>query len=129
MSDVGNGDFLIVPDTSVIIDGRITEKLKNGEYKGASLIIPEALVSELEAQANRGKETGFKGLEELKELIEMAKKGEIKIRFSGKRPTLEQVKMASGGEIDAMIRTVALDNNAFFITSDRVQSEVARAKG
>lgn len=129
MSDEGNGDFLIVPDTSVIIDGRITEKLKNGEYKGASLIIPEALVSELEAQANRGKETGFKGLEELKELNEMAKKGEIKIRFSGKRPTLEQVKMASGGEIDAMIRTVALENNAFFITSDRVQSEVARAKG
>lgn len=129
MSDEGNGEFLIVPDTSVIIDGRITEKLKMGEYKGASIIIPEALVSELEAQANRGKETGFKGLEELKELNEMAKKGDIKIRFSGKRPTLEQVKMASGGEIDAMIRTVALENNAFFITSDRVQSEVARAKG
>lgn len=122
-------EFCIVPDTSVIIDGRITAKLKAGEFKSARVIIPEALVSELEAQANRGKETGFKGLEELKELSEMAKTGEITLEFTGKRPSLEQIKLASGGEIDAMIRGIAVENNALFITSDRVQSEVARAKG
>jgi ATPase len=121
--------FCIVPDTSVIIDGRITSRLKAGEFDSARLIIPEALVSELEAQANRGRETGFKGLEELKELSDMAKRGEITLEFTGKRPSLEQIKLASGGEIDAMIRAVAVDNNALFITSDRVQSEVARAKG
>ncbi|MCZ7400788.1 MAG: PINc/VapC family ATPase [Candidatus Methanoperedens sp.] len=121
--------FCIVPDTSVIIDGRITGKLKAGEFESARLIISEALVSELEAQANRGKETGFKGLEELKELSDMAKRGEITLEFTGKRPSLEQIKLASGGEIDAMIRGVAVENNALFITSDRVQSEVARAKG
>jgi len=124
-----NEEFCIVPDTSVIIDGRITAKLKAGEFKEASIIIPEALISELEAQANRGRETGFKGLEELKELSDMAKKGEIKLEFTGKRPSLEQIKLASAGEIDAMIRTVAVENNAIFITSDRVQAEVARAKG
>lgn len=121
--------FCIVPDTSVIIDGRITARLKAGEFESARLIISEALVSELEAQANRGRETGFKGLEELKELSDMAKKGEITLEFTGKRPSLEQIKLASGGEIDAMIRQVAVENNAMFITSDRVQSEVARAKG
>jgi ATPase len=121
--------FCIVPDTSVIIDGRITAKLKAGEFESARLIISEALVSELEAQANRGRETGFKGLEELKELSDMAKRGEITLEFIGKRPSLEQIKLASGGEIDAMIRAVAVENNALFITSDRVQSEVARAKG
>lgn len=124
-----NDGFCIVPDTSVIIDGRITAKLKAGEFKEATVIIPEALVSELEAQANRGKETGFKGLEELKELSDMAKKGEIKLEFTGKRPSLEQIKLASAGEIDSMIRAVAVENNAIFITSDRVQAEVARAKG
>lgn len=122
-------DFCIVPDTSVIIDGRITAKLKAGEFKDASVIIPEALVSELEAQANRGKETGFKGLLELKELSDMSKKGEIKLKFTGKRPSLEQIKLASTGEIDSIIRAVAVDNNALFITSDRVQAEVGRAKG
>ncbi len=122
-------DFCIVPDTSVVIDGRITAKLKAGEYKNATVIIPEAVVSELEAQANRGKEIGFKGLEELKELSEMAKRGEIKLDFTGKRPTLEQMKLASSGEIDSMIRAVAVEKNAIFMTSDKVQSEVARAKG
>jgi ATPase len=122
-------EFLIVPDTSVIIDGRITSKLKAGEYKLATVIIAEALIAELEAQANRGKEIGFKGLEELKELSEMAKKEEIKIKFTGKRPSLEQIKLASSGEIDSMIRAVAVENNAIFITSDKVQAEVARAKG
>ncbi|CAG0993650.1 hypothetical protein METP2_02770 [Methanosarcinales archaeon] len=122
-------EFCIVPDTSVIIDGRITAKLKAGEFKSARVIIAEALMSELEAQANRGKEMGFKGLEELKELSDMAKRGEITLEFTGKRPSLEQIKLASGGEIDAMIRSIAVENNALFITSDRVQSEVARAKG
>ncbi|HMB44277.1 MAG TPA: PINc/VapC family ATPase [Candidatus Methanoperedens sp.] len=122
-------EFCIVPDTSVIIDGRITARLKAGEFKSARVIVPEALVSELEAQANRGKEMGFKGLEELKELSDMAKRGAITLEFTGKRPSLEQIKLASGGEIDAMIRGIAVENNALFITSDRVQSEVARAKG
>jgi len=122
-------DVSIVPDTSVIVDGRITAKLKAGEFKEATVIIPEALVSELEAQANRGRETGFKGLEELKELSEMANKGEIKLEFTGKRPSLEQIKLAPAGEIDAMIREIAIKNNALFVTSDRVQADVARAKG
>ncbi|PWB55578.1 MAG: ATPase [Candidatus Methanoperedenaceae archaeon] len=122
-------EFCIVPDTSVIIDGRITARLKAGDFKSARVIIPEALMSELEAQANRGKEMGFKGLEELKELSDMAKRGDITLEFTGKRPSLEQIKLASGGEIDAMIRGIAVEKNALFITSDRVQSEVARAKG
>ena len=124
-----NDDFSIVPDTSVIIDGRITAKLESGEYSGATIIISEALVSELEAQANKGKEIGFKGLEELKELGEIAGKGDIKIEFTGKRPSFEQVKLASSGEIDAMIRSIAAEKKALFITSDRVQAEVASAKG
>ena len=35
----------------------------------------KAKKSNIEAQANRGKEAGFKGLEELKELSNMAKRG------------------------------------------------------
>jgi len=40
-----------VPDTSVLIDGRITKLIDDGELRGATIIIPEAVVSELEAQA------------------------------------------------------------------------------
>ncbi len=62
-------ELCIVPDTSVIIDGRITARLKAGEFKSARVIVPEALMSELEAQANRGKEMGFKGLEQSQDLL------------------------------------------------------------
>jgi ATPase len=119
----------IVPDTSAVIDGRITQMIKTGEYKGAVIIIPEAVVAELEAQANQGREIGFSGLTELQDLSRMAKEGTIELRYVGERPSLDQVKLASGGEIDALIRKVAIEHEAQFITSDIVQAEVARAKG
>ncbi|WP_174590579.1 PINc/VapC family ATPase [Methanocella conradii] len=119
----------LVPDTSVIIDGRITRLIHTGEFRGARVIVPEAVVSELESQANMGREIGFNGLEELRKLQEMSQKGEIHLEYAGSRPTLEQVKLASSGEIDAMIRQTAVDYGAVFVTSDRVQAEVARAKG
>ncbi|KDE54512.1 PINc/VapC family ATPase [Methanoculleus sp. MH98A] len=119
----------IVPDTSVVIDGRITSLIKTGEYKGATIIIPEAVVAELEAQANQGREIGFSGLNELQELFRMSGENVIELRFSGERPSLDQVKLSSGGEIDALIRNVAIDHEARFITSDLVQAEVAKAKG
>ena len=119
----------IVPDTSVVIDGRITSLIKTGEYKGATIIIPEAVVAELEAQANQGREIGFSGLTELQELFRMSEDKVIELQYSGARPSLDQVKLSSGGEIDALIRNVAIEHGARFITSDLVQAEVAKAKG
>ncbi|OPX64639.1 MULTISPECIES: PINc/VapC family ATPase [unclassified Methanoregula] len=121
--------MILVPDTSVLIDGRITSMIQAGEYKGATIIVPEAVIAELEAQANNGREIGFSGLAELQSLCKMAEEKTIELKFSGIRPSLEQVKLASGGEIDAMIRNIAIENAARFITSDNVQAEVARAKG
>ncbi len=119
----------LVPDTSVVIDGRITSLIKSGEYKGATIIIPEAVIAELEAQANQGREIGFSGLTELQALCKLAEEGVISLTFTGVRPSLDQVKLASGGEIDALIRNAAIEHDAQFITSDVVQAEVARAKG
>jgi len=119
----------IVPDTSVIIDGRITKIVQEDEFKGCEVVIPEAVVSELENQSNRGRETGFNGLKELKNLQELYSEGKIDLIYVGKRPTLEQISLAWGGEIDAMIRDTAQDNDATLITSDKVQMEVAKARG
>ncbi|MGF7118109.1 PINc/VapC family ATPase [Methanobacterium oryzae] len=119
----------IVPDTSVIVDGRITKIVQEEEFRGCEIVIPEAVVSELENQANRGRETGFNGLEELKNLQELYNEGIINLIYVGKRPTLEQISLAKGGEIDAMIRDTAQNNEATLITSDKVQTEVAKAQG
>jgi ATPase len=119
----------LVPDTSVIIDGRISAKIRSGELLGRRIVVPEAVVAELEAQANHGRDTGIKGLEELRRLSELAKAGKIELEYVGVRPNLDQIKLAGGGEIDAMIRDVALEIGASFLTSDNVQFKVAQAMG
>ena len=86
-------------------------------------------MAELEAQANHGRDTGVKGLEELRRLSELAKSGKIELECVGVRPNLDQIKLAGGGEIDAMIRDVALEVGASFITSDGTQFKVAQAMG
>ena len=119
----------LVPDTSVVIDGRVSARIKSGELQGRRIVVPEAVVAELEAQANHGREIGLKGLEELRKLSELAKAGKIELEYVGIRPNLDQIKLAGGGEIDAMIRDVALELGASFLTSDQVQSRVAEAMG
>ncbi len=119
----------IVPDTSVIVDGRITKIVQDKEFKGCEVIIPEAVISELENQANKGRETGFNGLEELKNLQTLHIEGKIGLKYVGRRPTLEEISLARGGEIDAMIRDTAGEYGAVLITSDKVQKQVAEAHG
>ena len=57
-----------VVDTSIVIEKMVSKLIKNKEIKG-TIIVPNAVVAELEAQANRGQEIGLLGLEELQELL------------------------------------------------------------
>ncbi len=117
-----------VVDTSVLIDGRVSQMLESGELAG-TIIIPEPALAELEAQANAGRMTGLQGLEEVRRIREIAEKKGFDVLFLGERPTLEQIKLARSGEIDNMIRKIAEEEDAVLITSDRVQYHVAVAKG
>lgn len=118
----------IVPDTSVLISGLFTELISKGEVKG-EVIIPEFVVEELRAQASRGREIGFRGLEELKKIRALADEGKIKLRKAGRRQTYEEIKLARYGRIDALILDIAREENAIIFTSDLVQSLVAEAEG
>jgi ATPase len=120
---------VVVPDTSVVVDGRITKMVKSGQFKGHKIVVPTSVIAELENQANRNKETGFSGLAEIRELQEAATNGDIVLEFSGDRPTTEEIKGAKKGDIDAKIRKLAKELLAVFVTSDKVQSEVALAEG
>ncbi|ASJ16778.1 ATPase [Thermococcus chitonophagus] len=119
---------VIVPDTSVIVDGRLTQYLKRVKEK-VKVVVPEAVIAEIEHQANEGKAIGHTGLEELKKLREMANKGRILLEFYGERPELWQIRRAKAGEIDHMVREVARELNAVLITGDQVQRDIAIAKG
>ena len=119
----------LVPDTSVVIDGRLSERIRNGEWEEATILVPEAVVSELEHQANSGLERGWDGIEELGALADLADAGEITVEFIGRAPTIKERDTATEGEIDALIRNLAAEHDATFVTSDIVQGEIADAKG
>lgn len=119
----------LIPDTSVIIEGLISDKIKNKELIVKTVIFHEAVLAELEHQANTGRAIGYLGLDEIGEIKRLSKKLDFKIEFSGRRPSGAEIKYASLGEIDSMIRHLAWELDATLITSDRVQSKVAEAKG
>jgi len=116
----------LIPDTSAIINQTISEQLEAKKISFSELIVHRALLSELENQANQGKDTGFLGFNELKLLKEISKKHKFKITYAGESPSLQQIKMAKRGAIDEMIRNLALDENGTLFTSDKVQAEVAQ---
>jgi len=93
------------------------------------ILIPNAVMAELESQANKGFETGFIGLEEIVKLHRLKKEHKIEVFFEGLRPGEHQIKYAKHGEIDALIRESALKNKAILITSDLVQAKTAQAYG
>jgi len=119
----------LVPDTSAVIDGRVSERIADGSYKEATVLVPEAVVGELESQANAGYDSGWNGLEELQTLTGYADEREIELEYVGRRASGSEQAGASEGDVDAIIRDVAEDHEATLLSSDTVQSEVAKAKG
>ncbi len=116
-----------VPDTSVIVDGRFTSFIRKQE--GEKVILSEAMIAEVEHQANEGRSIGFAALQELKVLRDLADKDKIYLEFYGKRPNEWQIKRAKSGEIDELIRQVAMENDAVLVTGDNIQREIATIKG
>ena len=119
----------VVPDTSVLIEGLLSKRIENEEILPKEIIIHEASLSELEAQANTGREIGYLGLEEVKKLLELSKKKKFQMRFLGETPTESEIERAKKGGIDSLIRNLAFSINATLVTADKVQALTAEAKG
>lgn len=113
-----------VADTSAIINRFIPSLIKRG-LKG-KLIVPNAVMAELENLANKGQEIGFTGLEEV---ARFHKFDSIKLFFQGIRPKEMHIRYAKSGEIDSLIRDIAFKNHAILITADLVQAKSAQAYG
>jgi ATPase len=120
---------ICVPDTSVVIDGRVSRLIESGELHDCEVLVPNLVVSELEHQANMGKDSGFSGLTELKKLRELANAGKVRFSLVGRGPTSDQLAGAEFGTIDAAIRDVAREHGAMLITSDAIMADVGRAEG
>lgn len=128
-----NEPIKIVLDTSVIIGGlwrKILKEKKFAPSERLTLIIPEVVISEIEHLANIGKAIGYAGLRELENIRKMAEDKKINsFLVVGERPTLEQIKLSTGGELDHLIRQAAKEHNAILVTADIIQSIVGKIIG
>ncbi len=116
-----NQKYLI--DTSVIAQKKLVRLFK--KKLSGQVLIPNAVIAELENLANKGNDAGFHGLEEVAKLHRL--KPRVTIKFIGLRPTEHQIKFAKSGEIDALIRELAYKNHATLVTADIVQAKSALA--
>ncbi len=135
--------YTFLPDTSVIYNKKILELIENGTLdkyiprKGTDLLQTEKLtivlshvsLAEIESQANRTKGQESVGLEVLQDLYRLWISQRIDLIHIGVRPTLEQIHLNPGGELDAMIRKDALTARSVLVTADEVQSAIALVEG
>ena len=119
----------IIPDTSAVIIGAVSKVIEKENLDYPEIIVPEAVVCELEHQANANRLEGTAGLNELQNLQELQYEGELSVSFKGKRPTNYDIKYAKSGEIDAIIRDLARSEFGTLLTNDKVQAETAKAQG
>jgi ATPase len=83
----------------------------------------------LQSQASSNKEYGFVGLNEIKKIRDQSSIKDISLRFLGERPNIDDIRLAKRGRIDAIIKDVALHEDATLITADYVQALVAEVQG
>ena len=119
----------IIPDTSAIVEGAISKIIAIEDLDYPEIIVPEAVVCELEHQANADRNEGINGLKELQKLQEAQDDGKLAITFKGRRPTNYDIKYAKSGEIDSLIRDLARSEFGTLVTNDKVQAQTAKAQG
>jgi ATPase len=110
----------IVPDTSVVIDGRLRKFLL--EHDVEEIVLPELVIAEIEYIANKGNRIGTAGLDELNEIREFCLHNDIGLSYYGKRTRDYK-------DMDDKIRRVAEETDAVLVTGDFVQGKIAEAKG
>ena len=117
-------------DTSIVIDGEISKKIDDNEINEShEIIIPIAVIDELQSQACKQKEHGTIGLLELKKIREKSIEKKIDVSYAGEKPNLSEIKLAKNGRIDAIINDIAKEENATLFTADYIQHLVADATG
>ena len=119
----------IIPDTSAVIIGAISDIVENQDLEYPEIVVPEAVVCELEHQANAKRPEGLKGLKELQKLQEMQDEEKLAVTFKGSRPSNYDIRNAKSGEIDSIIRDLARSEMGILVTNDKVQAEVAKSQG
>ena len=123
--DFNEESLLYIPDTSVILNGSLRELILEEKITSDStIIIHEAVLAELEHQANLGQKKGVLGLSQLNSIRKKCEENNIDFSLGGRKPRHFEI-----GEIDAIIRDYAWKEKGILVTSDKVQNLSAEAIG
>ncbi|PSG98001.1 ATPase [Thermoplasmatales archaeon SW_10_69_26] len=121
---------ILVPDASVLVSGRLTHLIEEGDVEEADIVVPEAVLAQLEHRAVEGRESGVTGIDEVSTLQDLARDDrEIDVHFTGERPHPRDLEQENETEIRGRIREAASQEGGQLVTSDRVQAHVSRARG
>ncbi|NPA85727.1 MAG: Flp pilus assembly complex ATPase component [Crenarchaeota archaeon] len=107
-----------VPDLNAVQRGIVTRLVEQGLLYG-TILLPTALLKEIEAQAKGGLASGMAALEELNKLRDFEREGLVKL----------EVVEVKDRDVDDAVRRVAKERGAVIVTGDRVQALVAAAMG
>ena len=119
----------VVVDTSAVIGGQLTARAEAGELRNCEVIVPQAVMDELQSQAADHRRQGWEGLEALRGISETAEESGITLTIHGNHVTADEVALAGSGRIDSLINDTAKRLRATLYTSDRLQQLAAQAEG
>lgn len=135
--------YAFLPDSSVLMNGKILDFIQDGTLENyqptervqplegdqIEIVLSRVVLAEIENQANRTKSCGSITISIIEDLYKLGKQNKIKISVVGRRPTLEQIRLNAGGELDAQIRHDAQESKAIIVTSDHIQATMGLIEG
>ena len=117
----------IIPDKTVLIDGIISQKVKEGKLTVEEIHLHEDILRLLETEAKKGKASGMLGLEEIRKLQEYSKQEKFDLYFANKQ--LARDRRFLEEELDLMIINLAGQQGGTLITADEILAKIAQGKG
>ncbi|MFQ5819337.1 MAG: ATPase, T2SS/T4P/T4SS family [Candidatus Heimdallarchaeota archaeon] len=133
----------VIPDLTAFISGSfgfwVMEQLRENERGSLVVLLPRALLDEIEHQAKLGRSVGFVGLKELKKLRAMevglqqnhtsippsVKPLSLSIQIIERRLSPDAGNNSNNAALDRLVRQMTKDHDAFLFTVDPTQAEFA----
>jgi len=117
-----------VLDVSSLLRGRPSALLEKGALEErSSILVHKAIVAYLERLAAEGKATGISALEELKNVVETAKKKGVEVLVVGELP--RDPKLLDPLVLSSMSRELARETSSVLVTCDKASKLAAEAVG
>ena len=133
----------VIPDLTAFISGSfgfwVVEQLRENEQGSLEVLLPRALLNEIEHQAKLGRSAGFVGLKELKNLRAM--EADLQQNHTSKPPSVKPLSLSiqiierqlspntgndsTNAALDRLVRQMTKDHDAFLFTVDPTQAEFA----